>query len=176
FPTRRSSDLSFSAPITIDPNPTIGGFPLVTRDGVVHVLWTRFAGAQFERALLYTARSSDGGATWSDPVEVAEMLPAGVPGMRVGDGIAAFAADPRSGALYAVWEDDRFSGDVDQVVLSRSTDGGDTWSAPVRVSDGPLDAAAFTPAVAVDGTGRVGVAYYSNRNDPDRRFRVDEYV
>src|SRR5581483_7862939 len=85
---------TFSAPTTLDPNVTLGGFPLVTGDGVVHVIWTRFEGARFERTTLYTARSSDGGQTWSDPVAVAEMLPAGVAGMRVGDGIASLAVDP----------------------------------------------------------------------------------
>jgi hypothetical protein len=44
------------------------------------------------------------------------------------------------------------------------------------VSDGPTNAPSFTPAVAVDGNGRVAVAYDSLRNDPHRRFGVDLYI
>ena len=47
-------------------------------------------------------------------------------------------------------------------------DGGQTWSAPQRVSDGPDDAANFTPAVAVTPEGWVGVSYYSLRDNPAR--------
>jgi hypothetical protein len=79
------------------------------------------------------------------------------------------------GDLYVTWQDARFTPGVDQAVLSRSTNGGQSWSAPVRVSDGPADAPAFTPAVAVDKLGRVGVCYSSLRNDPNRRVLVDQY-
>jgi hypothetical protein len=96
--------------------------------------------------------------------------------MRTGDVIPAAAIDPRNGTLYVVWQDARFTGGVDQIVISRSTDGGDTWSSPEVVSDGPSNAASFTPAVAVDGSGRVGVAYYSLRHDPARGMGVDLYL
>ena len=78
--------------------------------------------------------------------------------------------------MYVVWQDARFTGGVDQVVISRSTDGGASWSPAEPVSDGPSDAASFTPAIAVDGGGRVGVAYYSLRNDPGRLLGVDLYL
>jgi hypothetical protein len=74
------------------------------------------------------------------------------------------------------WQDSRFTGNVDQVLLSRSTDGGESWSEAAIVSDGPHDAASFTPAVAVDGNGRVGVAYYTQRHDPHRALGIDLYL
>jgi len=165
---------SFSPPVMLDPEPVIGVTPVVTPDGTVHAVWTRF-GEQFQRTWLYTARSTDGGVTWTDPVPIAETFAAGVRGMRTGDGLPSIAADAKTGALYVVWQDSRFSPDVDQVTLSRSTDGGVTWMSPRRVSDGPLGAPNFTPAGAVDGSGRVGIVYYSLRNDPLRRTLVDEY-
>jgi hypothetical protein len=56
-----------------------------------------------------------------------------------------------------------------------SRDGGQTWSSPARVNDGPADAPAFTVGVAA-ANGRVAVSYYSLQNDPQRSFLVDEYV
>ena len=54
--------------------------------------------------------------------------------VRTGDIIPDFAVDRSSGALYAVWQDSRFSGGShDDIAFSRSTDGGNTWSAPVKV-------------------------------------------
>ena len=72
--------------------------------------------------------------------------------------------------MYLVWQDNSFSGNqVDQVAFTKSTDGGAHWSMPVKVSQTPagpiLDEQAFTPSVAVDSNGTVGVTYYDNRND-----------
>jgi len=121
------------------------------------------------------AHSTDGGRTWSDPVTVSGIDAFGVDGSRTGAGLPAAAIDARTGAIYVVWEDSRFGANADQIVLSRSTDGGQTWSAPIRVSDGPNNAASFTPAVAVSPEGWVGVSYYSLRNNPSR-VQVDEYL
>jgi hypothetical protein len=79
-----------------------------------------------------------------------------------------------TGKLYVAWQDGRF-GTVDQATLIRSSDGGQTWSDPVRASDGPVDAAAFTVSIAASAD-RVAVSYYSLQNDPERRFLVDRYV
>ncbi|HXM58864.1 MAG TPA: sialidase family protein [Candidatus Dormibacteraeota bacterium] len=114
-------------------------------------------------------KSTDDGLTWTDAQLVASINALGVADpnnvdprtgkapapFRVGDGIPEPAIDPETGDLYVTWEDARFSGH-DEALLTRSTDGGATWSAPKRVSTpgGP----AFTPAVAVTDSGRAGVA------------------
>jgi hypothetical protein len=151
----------------------IGAIPVVGSGGVVHLVWLNFLG---QNGNMVTSRSTDGGDTWSPPVLISNIRVFGIPGSRTGDGLPSAAVDPRNGALYVAWQDDRFSPGTDQVVLSRSTDGGQTWSAPKLVSDGPRNAANFTPAVAVSPDGVVGVAYYSFRNDPSRRVLVDEYL
>jgi hypothetical protein len=82
------------------------------------------------------------------------------------------AADPaKPGIIYAVWADGRFSGGVrDEIVLSRSSDAGLTWSTPVKISQtpataNPLDGQAFPPAIAVTADGTIGVFYYDFRNN-----------
>ena len=83
-----------------------------------------------------------------------------------------FAADPRNGTLYAVWEDARFSGrTTEAVAFSMSTDAGRTWSHPiVKINRTPTDIPAedqqaFLPAVHVAPDGTVGVLYDDFRSN-----------
>ena len=53
--------------------------------------------------------------------------------------------------------------DMRDIVLASSSDGGQTWSAPRRVNHGPGDSDQNMPNLAVDGQGRVCVAWYDRR-------------
>jgi len=115
-------------------------------------------------------RSTDHGATWtpkpvtiSQVFEVRHTIPDGSFPVRAGgDDIAV---DPGTGDLFVVWTDGRFNdGTHNDVILSKSTDGGLTWSAPVKVSKNPIGVDAFTPSVHVNANGDVAVSYYDFRN------------
>jgi hypothetical protein len=164
---------SFQPPVTIGSSgANIGVVPLVGPGGIVHAVWLSYQGLT---PYLMASHSTDGGRTWSEPVRISGARAFGVDGSRTGSGLPSAAIDGRNGTLYVAWEDGRFTSGTDQAVLSSSTDGGQTWSAPVRVSDGPDDAPEFTPAVAVTPEGWVGVSYYSMRNNP-AHVLVDEYL
>lgn len=114
--------------------------------------------------------STDGGVTWSSPKMIASLQSVGVTDpntgaqIRTGDIIPEPAIDPASGKLYVVWQDSRFNGGhYDEVALSSSSDGGATWTAPVRVNT-PTGKPAFTPAIHVNASGTVGVTYYDFRS------------
>lgn len=116
-------------------------------------------------------KSTDGGTTWSGATTVARQVVAndvdpntGQP-LRTGAGLPAVAIDGFTGQLYAVWADARFtSGTVNQIVISTSTTGGMSWTAPQLVSTTtPANRAAFTPEVSVKSDGTVGVSYYDLR-------------
>lgn len=87
-----------------------------------------------------------------------------------------------TGTLYVAWNDgtDRISDthsnlgvyNFSDILLASSTDGGNNWSAPVRVNDNAEDVTTrhlsdqFHPAVATDKNGKIGVCFYDRRNDP----------
>jgi hypothetical protein len=155
---------------------TINNQIVVLPDGTLVDFFTllRRDGAGEIRATLALLRSGDRGLTWSAPVVVAERQSVGTrdpeTAREVRDAaiLGAIAVGP-AGSLVAVWQDARFAhGAHDAIALSRSDDGGLTWSAPVRVNGDPA-VAAFVPTVAVSGDGTIGVAYYdfrSNTSDP----------
>ena len=84
--------------------------------------------------------------------------------MRTGDLIPQIAVHDGSGALYVVWQDDRFTGQ-EQVAISRSTNGGRSWGPTRRVSKVGGSNQAFTPSVRVADNGTVAVTHYDFRAD-----------
>ncbi len=121
----------------------------------------------FEQALF---RSTDSGKHW-DRMDIAvdEFAPAsgfdpelGIP-VRDASQIPDIAVDDSTGALYLTWQQANDRGLV-EVVVSRSIDGGFTWSEPIRVSQEGENVQSFLPAVSANN-GTVGVLYYDFRND-----------
>ena len=188
----RSTDggVSWSPAVPIyDPGAgrqTIGNVAVTTPDGAVHVFFTELGPAAGNPAVtegsLAVIRSIDKGVTWSAPTRVAQLLAVGtrVPSqtsitVRAGEVLGAFAASPADGTLYATWQDSRFTGGThDAIVLSRSTDGGNTWSTPVRVSANAA-VPAFTPTLAVLPGGLVGVTYYDFRQAGTPTFQPTDF-
>ena len=152
----------------------IGAIPRVAPDGTVYVMWAgTFPG--LPSWSIFLSRSTDGGATFSTPRLIQALNQQSVPFIRDGSILPSMAIDRTNSDIYLVWADTRWTG-VDQTTLSYSRDGGATWSAPIRVSDGPGDAPTFTAAVAVNRQGEVAVSYTSLENDPARAFLIDQCV
>ena len=188
----RSTDggVSWSPAVPIyDPGAarqTIGNVAVTTPDGAVHVFFTELGPAAGNPAViegnLAVIRSTDKGMTWSAPTRISQLLAVGtrVPSqtsitVRAGEVLGAFAASPADGTLYAAWQDSRFTGGThDAIVLSRSIDGGSTWSAPVRVSANAA-VPAFTPTLAVLPGGLVGVTYYDFRQAGTATFQPADF-
>jgi hypothetical protein len=129
-------------------------------------------------------RSTDRGASWSKPILIAKDYDVDVRDpdnpddfLRVGTFLADIAVDPNNGTLYVVWADGRFTGGAHaDVVLSKSTDGGLTWTEPVKVSGTPSGIDSFTASVDISANGTVAVTYYDLRNNtPDPNTLPTDY-
>jgi hypothetical protein len=160
-----------------DPGPeaqTIGNLVRVLPDGTLVNLFIQLEGGEATplSSRLRVVRSPDRGVTWSAPIEVFSQGSLGsrdpATGRPIRDGaIVPQMAAGADGTLHVVWQDARFTGQRDAIAYTRSTDGGFTWSAPVRVNGDP-SVQAFTPHVHVRADGTVGVSYFDLRPDtPD---------
>ena len=118
---------------------------------------------QQEQTALVMSKSTDGGRTFKRTTltTAAALSP------------PIATVDPTRNTLVVTWSDNRLADDGvrNQVFVSRSTNGGQTWSDPVAVAPNPPDGARenvneIYPSVAVAPNGRVDVAWYDYRNDP----------
>jgi hypothetical protein len=167
---------------------TIGNQIVVLPDGTLVDVFAEFRGSgnqpsanQFFEAVMI---SRDAGRTWSQPIKISNvyLVPlddpdTGAP-VRADDYLPEIAVDPRSGALYVVWADARYGdGSYLDVVMSKSTDGGRTWTAPRMVDGAPAGVHAFNGTVAVTGDGTVGLLYYDFRfNTPAPGLPTDVWL
>src|SRR5439155_13207220 len=76
-------------------------------------------------------------------------------------------ANPTNGNIYVVFNDNPPDVDRADIFFTQSSDGGNTWSSPVRVNDDATTNDQWQPALAVtpDGT-RLFVGFYDRRLDP----------
>lgn len=135
-------------------------------------------------ATVSVLRSTNQGATWGGEIVVNRLGTVGVrdprdgADVRTGDIIPSIATDERPGRddVYVVWQDARWNGFArDQIAFSKSTDGGQTWSAPVRINGDP-STQAFNPAIRVDDAGNIAVTYDDLRNDTTASTSLDTDV
>jgi hypothetical protein len=144
--------------------------PAVDPSGDLYVAYANI-GTKSNVADFFVTKSTDDGATFGTPVQAATGTTIGVGSVRVPnttfrDGIPfAFAVSQDfPGHLYLAYND--FNGTQYNVFLVQSTDGGQTWSAPVAVNDDVASgrvADHFQPAVAAGPGGAVAVGFYDRR-------------
>ncbi|HWG74099.1 MAG TPA: sialidase family protein [Acidimicrobiales bacterium] len=129
------------------------------RDGTLFFSYLNLEGTGNDPQTLWLAKSGDGGATLSAPVEVADGL-VFQPRLAVG-------ADR---TVYLTWLQGSEVGDLSllgapaPVVEVRSTDGGATFSAPVRVSDASRRLVG-APSAVVGSDGSLFVLYEDFNGD-----------
>jgi hypothetical protein len=98
----------------------------------------------------YLRRSLDGGRTWQAPVALSDRPGEHMPKIVTDSNLES----PYAGNVYVTW--DRMLGDGhEEMVLVRSTDGGETWTAPEAIS---RHQSPTLPAIAVGPEGNVYVA------------------
>jgi len=163
---------TFTEPVELEGHGAVTGpVPVVGPDGEVYVAWRK-------ADEIHLAASLDGGATFG-PVRRAVTgivpLPDTLPGaeFRVSPfpSLAVDRSARARGTLYLTWAD----GEGPDVWLARSSDGGSTWSTPLRVSDDTNHAYQFFPSVVVGPGGVVSVVFHDQRASPNSP-RYDTYA
>jgi len=150
-------------------NTMEGAVPAVGPNGEIYVSWAGLSKIWFDQ-------STDGGHTFGKDKIIAEQ-PGGwkfdVSGLMRCNGLPQTLCDtsrisPFRGTIYVVFSDQRNGEDNTDVFLIKSTDQGQTWSAPVKVNQDTGRAQQFYPWAAIDpASGYLYVVFYDRREHPN---------
>jgi len=177
------------------PGQGLGAYPLVLREGGLGIVIETISGGipgvppdvRVGGEINYILAPEAGSTPYPlplaflPPIDISGDRSNGVRGQRASGGIPAAAVDPRSGTIYAVWDDGRFRADAaNDAVLSRSFDNGLTWTPPQRVNRGSTDDDMdhYNITVAVGARGTVHIAWRQrDESGPSPTFSpfVDTY-
>jgi hypothetical protein len=84
---------------------------------------------------------------------------------------------PNNGTIYINWTDQRNGTTDTDVWLIKSTDGGTTWSSPIRVNDDPPGKQQFLTWMDIDKTnGNIYCVFYDRRNFSTLTQLTDVYL
>jgi len=86
------------------------------------------------------------------------------------------STSPRRGNVYALCTVTNDPGNFVNVMFSRSTDGGATWSVPMRINDDSPTQHAWHwfGTLSVAPNGRVDACWYDTRNDPTNQVPLSQ--
>ncbi len=141
----RSTDegVTWNTPVTVSDGTggVQGSFPATSSDGDLYVAWRGGGQIRFDK-------STDGGLTFGTDKVISSTPNAWFPHMAVD-----LSGGPFHDYIYVVWNDTR-NGD-DDVFLSISSDGGDTWSSVIRVNNDPIGNGKdqYWPSIAISELG-----------------------
>ena len=161
----------------IDSDNTVeGAVPAVGPNGEIYVAWAGPAGLVFNK-------SHDEGEHWLEVETLIDPMPGGwdysIPGIYRSNGLPITLCDlsnsPYHGTVYVNWSDQRNGIADTDVWLSKSDDGGQTWSAPIRVNDDEEGHQQFFTWMTIDQTnGYLYCVFYHRREYTDEL--TDVYI
>lgn len=165
--------------------PHINQFSALTvgTDGTVYLVYMNCPGGSSNggcggtTSTMYFQKSTDAGKTWSSQVAIGQYTLAPNPcGNYYGDVPSTCArlsntpsvgidnsGGARNGQLY--FSAYNWNGKNTVVEVATSTDGGNTWSAPVPVGDSKAKNDEFYGWMSVDPKGNIGASWMDRRND-----------
>ncbi len=170
---------SWSTPQQIN-NPTnrsAGGDITTGPNGEVYVCWAGLTDVSpFREIFIGFASSSNGGANWNITENAFGVN--GITGVLTNkgnirvNGLPSITVDttngPQNGWIYIVTgqKDLAPAGSDPDIILNRSTDGGQTWSPAIRVNHDAVNngKTQYFPTVHIDKFGAVNVIFYDDRN------------
>ncbi len=145
FLIRTKKGVKFRAPTNITPHNGGAFTPRIAVDSAenLNIVWGDTLHGGYR--IIFT-RSTDLGFTFTAPVDISRST---------GNAFEPeIAVDPSNG-INVVWEDD--AGGAEAIMFTRSTDGGATFSTPLKISQGTGNAS--ESHIAIDATGRTYVSW-----------------
>jgi len=159
----------------IDGDDALGGaVPAVGSNGEIYVTWAGPNGISFNK-------STDQGATWLNQEILIDPMPTGwdykIPGLDRSNGLPVLKCDLSGGAnhgtLYVNWTDQRNGANDTDVWISKSVDGGNTWSTASKVNNDAPGKHQFFTWMDIDQTnGNIYAVFYDRRNYTDSQTDV----
>lgn len=133
FPTRNqiatlTYESGMTAPVQDRANPQ-GNFAVDPVNGSLHIVWNSFEGASNQILKGYYARSTDAGATWSTPLDLNTLSPAGTYHSYM-----PTVATANNGTVSISWYPLDSANDEGRYYAIESTDGGQTFGVAEPVS------------------------------------------
>ena len=154
-------------------NGHLGGFVEVHPNGNVFATWWSWANQN-----VWFDRSIDGGVSWGTDVRVNDIAGSADSPLNSDPPVLPAMAVAANGTTYVVWEDYRNArpggtpnGNMD-IMFSRSSDGGVTWSAARRLNDDATTARQWMPDLAIDPSGGIHVAWMDQRESTRHVYYV----
>ena len=157
--------------------------PVVGPDGTIFVAFENeqdINDGEFRDQYL-VVKSTDGGETWGAPVRASDIIHDGASDYPINivgrqtlsnsqfrvNSAGNLAVDAFNGSLVVVWSDNRNGTAANtntNIFMAHSTDGGNTWSAPITVSGAANDQ--FYPWAAFAPDGTVNISFFDRSYDP----------
>lgn len=167
-------------------NRSYGPTIVVSPTGTVYVAWaSSIPNSPFTEDYIGFAKSTNGGANWIvtenaidiNGIRTSTLSPWTIRANSFPTIDVDKTGGARNGWIY-IAVTDKFitpAGNDPDIVLHRSTDNGNSWSAGVRVNQDPINNGRnqFFPSLRVDENGGVNIIYYDSRNSVDS---VDVYL
>lgn len=139
-----------------------GSAPTVGPNGEVYVAYN--IGYPSDTGIGFVM-STDGGQTFTAPRQIQATTRFAISGTDRAPSFPRIAVDetggPYTGNIYVVWQS-AISG-RGEAVLTKSTDGGATWSDPAVINNDGGTGIEWQPTVSVDFNGNVNTFFYSRR-------------
>src|SRR2546422_824408 len=147
-PLAVQAQVAFSPPQNVSSNPGTSYLSQIAVDstGSINIVWLDNTPGNYD---IFFSRSSDGGATFSTPENLSN---------DPGDSENPQIVVDSTGNINVVWQDNP-PGNW-QILFTRSSDGGATFSTPKNISNDPRGAG--NPYMAVDSGGNINVAWVSS--------------
>jgi len=147
---------------------SLAGGGTVTPNGNAYFAWAGYegSGGAKNNVNLYVSKTTDGGATWTTSQLDLSKSPPDCSAYACGWaflGAQMVITSDASGNLYALWNAGSAARGPERIYFSKSTDGGNTWSAKADVSTAPADTHHAFPAIAATGSGDIRISWMDAR-------------